>query len=150
MVVVIKFADKNINPDRLHDELIAASIEPEGMLWAGFDRINNRLMEPFAETRVIATATGQPDTTADPGELHFRYPVALTAPQDAALDQLLLDHDHLQLSTAQQNKDLDEQAIPALISNFQNWGSLTPAQKDNNHRQLTRLVGRLLDSSQDV
>ena len=150
MVVVVKFSDRNMNPGRLRDELEFAGILPTGVKWAGFDSRSNRLAEPFTETRVIATSTGAPDTTADPGELHLRYVDPLTALEDDALDQILLDHDHLQLSRAQQNDDADTNAVPALINAYQNWGSLNAAAKDNVLRQLTRLVARLQDGSQDV
>ena len=151
MAPLVVFADKNINPGRLHDELEQSTIGlPNGIKWAGFTSPNARVYEPFTETRVIATSTGQPDVTADPGELHFRYDPELTGVQEDVLEQLLLDHDHTQLSRQQQNEDSDAAAIAPLINNYQNWGSLNAAAKDNNHRQLTRLVARLLDKSQDV
>lgn len=143
---IIKFYVKDFNPDRLHEELIVAGIEPTGMRWSGFDHINSRLMEPFTATRVISTATGQPDVTADPGEFLFRY----SSDPGSSLDTVLTAHLATNLSTNQQNEDSDLAAIAPLINNFQNWGSLSATQKDNNHRQLTRLVARLLDSKQDV
>ena len=146
MADIVKFYAKDFNPDRLHDELIVAGIEPTGMRWSGFDHINTRLMEPFTETRVISTSTGQPDVTADPGELLFRYP----SDPGSSLDTVLTAHLATNLSKDQQNEDSDISAIAPLVNNFQNWGSLSNAQKDNNQRQLTRLVARLLDSKQDI
>ena len=143
---IIKFVIKDINPDRLRDELTTAGILPEGLLFAGFHRITNRLMEPFTETEVIATATGKPDVTADPGEFHFRYP----SDPGAILDTVLVAHDATLLSKSQQNSDNDATAIPILVNRYQNWNTLTKEQKDNTLRQITRLVARLLDSAQDL
>ncbi len=150
MVVIIKFVVKDFNPDRLDNELEDQSLRPDGMKWAGFDRINNRLAEPFTERRVISTSTGQPDQFGEPGELHFRYPIALTSGQEANLDQLLADHDATLLSRSQTNNKTDEDAIAPLINAYKNWGTQTPAEKDNVLRQLARIVARILDSSQDV
>ena len=70
--------------------------------------------------------------------------------EDADLDAVLTLHDATQNSTGQDQKQEDQDAIAPLVSNYQNWGTLTVAQKDNNHRQLTRLVARLLDSTQQL
>lgn len=148
--------NKDMNFERLREEMSVAGLPTDfGALLAGFTNINNRLYEPFASTQVISTATdpaGGPDITdsAEPGELRFDYVPDLTGPQQATLDGVLAAHDATNLSTGQQNDDTDIVAIPALVSNFQNWGSLNAAAKDNNHRQLTRLVARLLDSSRDI
>ena len=142
----VKFANKDLNPDRLRDELELAAILPEKLLFAGFHVINDRLMEPFLTIEVIATHTGQPDTTAVPGELHFGYP----SDPGATLDVLLAAHDATLLSKSQTNHDADVAAIPILVSRYKNWDTLTDPQKDSVLRQLTRLVARLLDSAEDL
>jgi len=156
MATLVKIANKDINFERLREEMDAAGLPAGfGALIAGFNSINNRLHQPFLTTQIISRASdpaGGPDITdsADPGELRFRFDPDLTAPQEATLDGLLTAHDATNLSTAQQNNDTDIAAIPPLVSNYNSWGSLTLAQKDNNHRQLTRLVARLLDGQQDL
>jgi len=146
MATFVKFANIDINPDRLHDELLLAGIEPEGILFAGFHSISKQLMEPFTETEVIATHTGLPDTTADPGELHFRYPSDPGTP----LDTLLSAHDATLLSRAQTNNKSDTDAVPILIDKYQNWGTLSDSEKFDVLRAIVRLVARHEDASQDV
>ncbi len=156
MATLVKFMNKDMNFERLREEIIAAGLPSGfGALLAGFTRINGRLYEPFLTTQVISTASdpgGGPDITdsADPGELRFRFDPDLTGPQETTLDGVLTAHDATNLSTGQQNNDSDIAAIAPLVSNYQNWGSLNAAQKDNNHRQLTRLVARLLGGQQDL
>ena len=156
MGTLVKFMNKDMNHERLREELEVAGVPPQaGLLVAGFTRINSRLYEPFLTTQIISTATdpaGGPDITnsAQPGELRFDYTPDLTEPQETTLDGVLTVHDATNLSTGQQNDDTDIAAIAPLVDNYNNWGSLTLAQKDNNHRQLTRLVARLLDANQDL
>ena len=156
MTILIKIMNKDLNHERLRDEIEFAGLPAQsGLLIAGFTRINNRLHESFASTQIISRASdpgGGPDITdsAAPGELRFDYVPDLTAPQQVTLDGILAAHDATKLSRDQQNKDSDLAAIAPLIANFQNWGSLNNPAKDNNHRQLTRLVARLLDSTQDL
>ena len=156
MATLIKFMNKDMNFERLREEIIAAGL-PDGFgaLLAGFNQVNRRLHEPFASRQVISRSSdpgGGPDITdsADPGELRFRHDPDLTGPQETTLDGVLTAHDATNLSTGQTNSDTDIAAIAPLVSNYQNWGSLTPAEKDNNHRQLTRLIARLLDGAQDL
>ena len=146
MPTFIKFAVKDINPDRLHDELVVAGIEPEGVLFAGFHPANNRLTEPFTATEVIATATGKPDVTADPGELHFRYP----SDPGVALDTVLTNHVATNLSIAQTNEDRDETAAIAHINAFNNWDSLNATQRNNANKQAQRSLARIFNSSTDI
>ena len=146
MLTIVKFVVKDLNPERLREELETAGILPEGALFAGFDRISDRLMEPFSETRVIGRTTGQPDRTADPGEIHLHY----VGDPGSALDVVFSAHNATVLSTAQTNHDADAAAIPILVNRYQNWGALSDSQKDNVLKQLTRLVARLLDTAQDL
>ena len=150
MFVTIKFAIKNINLELLREELVAVSVPVQGLLMAGFHRLNARVYEPNAATQVIARASGRPDVTAEPGELKFKNDPALTLDEEVALDAVLSAHDATNLSAGQRNDDTDSAAIPALVNAFRNWDTRTPAQKDNILRQLTRLVARLLDSSQNM
>lgn len=156
MATLVKFMNKDLNFERLREEMSVAILPVSfGSLIAGFTQVNKRLYEPFLSTQVISSSTdpgGGLDITdsADPGELRFNFDPDLTAAQETTLDGVLTAHDATNLSTNQQNKDTDIAAIAPLVSNYQNWGSLTPAQKDNNQRQLTRLVARILDSAQDL
>jgi hypothetical protein len=150
METLVKFMTQDLNPERLKEEMAAAGVPAQGATLAGFTRINARLYQPFASTQVIATHTGQPDTTAEPGEIKLKFDTAPTAPQETTLDGLLVAHDATNLSSAQQNKDTDLAAIPALVNAWNNWDTFTPSQKDNANRQAQRLIARLLDGSQDI
>jgi hypothetical protein len=150
MATTIKFMNKNLNLNRLQEELQVAGVPITGMLVAGFNRVGLSQYEPFTETQVIGQATGQPDDTADPGELRFKSDAILSSTDELNLDVILSVHDNTLKSSSQANKDTDIAAIAPLVNNFQNWGTLSNAEKDNNHRQLTRLVARLLDSTQDI
>ena len=156
MATLVKIMNKDMNFERMREEMSVVGLPTGfGALLAGFTRINNRLHEPFLSPQIISRASdpgGGPDITdsADPGELRFRFDLVLTALQETTLDGVLTAHDATNLSTSQQSNDTDIAAIAPLVNNFQNWGSLTAAQKDNNHRQLTRLVARLLDGQQDL
>ncbi len=143
MATLIKSAVKDFNPDRLKDELEVASILPEGVLWAGFERINNRLLQPAEQ---ISKATGQPDVVYPPGELHFDYP---TDP-GAALDTILAAHDATLLSRSQTNADRDIIAGDAHENAFNEWDTLTPAQKGNANKQAQRSLARLFNSNKDL
>ncbi len=156
MTTLIKTMNKDMNFERFHEEMSVAGLPTDfGALLAGFNRISQRLYEPFLSTQIISRSTdpaGGPDITdsADPGELRFNFDPDLTAPQETTLDGVLTAHDATNLSTNQQNRDSDIAAIAPLVNNYQNWGTLSNPEKDNNHRQLTRLVARLLDSAQDL
>ncbi len=138
MTDYVKIVNKNFNQELLQEELIIASLAGGGGYWAGFDKISQRIYAP-------STVHGH-----TLGELRFTFDPGLTVAQEETLDAILAAHDSTQLTAAQTNKDSDLSAIAPLKSNYQNWGTLDSAQKDNNHRQLTRLVARLLDSSQDL
>ena len=148
-VVVVKIANKNLNLPLLLDELRAAGLTQEGLLVAGFQHEGNQRYRPFT-VRMVIGKSGDVEDFADPGELRFRFADPLSVAEDAALDAVLAAHDATQSSTDQQNKQSDQDAIAPLVSNYRNWATLTAAQKDNNARQVTRLVARLLDSTQDL
>ena len=154
MADVTKIAVKNLNLPLLMEELATAGLGQPGLLLAGFVRSNAQHYRPLGSRSVIGSRTAADGSTiedeADPGELRFRFPVDLTGPQDTALVAVLAAHVATDRSTGQTNTKADQDAIAPLISNFQNWGTLSAAQKDANNRQVTRLVARLLDSSQNV
>ena len=154
MADVTKIAVKNLNLPLLMEELAAAGLGQPGLLLAGFVRFNAQHYQPLGSRSVIGSRTAPDGSTiedeADPGELRFRFPADLTGPQDTALVAVLAAHVAAERSTGQTNEKADQDAIAPLVNNFQNWGALSAAEKDNNHRQLTRLVARLLDSSQNV
>lgn len=146
---------KDFNGELLHEQVLG--ILPEArILWAGF-RLNDHqfsLYGPNAGTKVISSQS-QPDgstveITAEPGEMKWRFPHDLTPDQEASFDSILNAHDSTQKSIGQQRKQNEIDAAVAFKRNFDNWGSLSSAQRDNNLRQLTRFMARLLDDSTDV
>ena len=149
MADVTKFAVKRINLPLLFDQLQAIGLGAPGLLMAGFQAIQRQRYDPFAVRTPIGQADGVIDF-ADPGELRFRFRDPLTGGEDTALDNLLAAHDATQNSEGQQQKQDDQDAVTPLVNNYNNWGTLTDVQKDANHRQLTRLVARILDSTQNL
>lgn len=153
MATVIKVANKNINLDRLAEELEAAGIPMEGLLLAGFHRVGLNTYEPNAARQVIARRSspdGNIEDEADPGELRFRFPADLSADQVTTLDPVLAAHDPAVLSVGQRNIKADEDAVPLLATAYQDWDSLTPPQKDDALRLVVRSVARALDGSIDL
>lgn len=149
MADVTKFAVKNLNLPLLFVELQAVGLAQSGLLVAGFEHTQNQRYRPFA-VRTVIGRSGDIVDSADPGELRFRFPNPLSTAEDTALDGVLAAHDATQKSSDQDNKQADADAVAPLVSNYRDWATLTAAQKDNNARQLTRLVARLLDSTQDL
>jgi len=150
MITLIKFMNKDLDLDLFKQEYLVAGLPEYGMLLAGFTRMGRQQYEPFASTQIISSQTdpgGGPDITdsADPGELRFRYEVALTAPQEAALDALLIAHDATQKSDIQIEREKDVTAKDQFIETFHDWDTLTALQKDNRTQELFRVVARLLD-----
>ena len=155
MTVYIKTHVKNFN-----GELLAEQVKPglpqARLLWAGFQLTNNRrsLYVPNAGTKVISSST-QPDgstveITAEPGEMKWSFAGDLTAPQEAALDAILVAHDSNDKSAGQIRSQQNNDASRAFRDIFNDWDSLNPQQKDANAKNLTRFMARLLDSSTDV
>ena len=150
MATLIKFMNKDLDLDLFKQEYLATGLPEYGMLIAGFTRMGRQQYEPFASTQVISTATGQPDVTAEPGELQFRYAVALTAPQEATLDAFLAAHDASLKSDVQINRERDVTAKDQFIQTYQDWDTLTDIQKDNRTQELFRVVARILDRSANI
>ncbi len=155
MVTLVKIMNKDLNLPLLREEMVAAGVPVEGATIAGFDYVGGGQYIPFTETRVISTHSdpaGGPDIegTADPGELRFRFATVPTAPQEAIIDGVLTAHDATGQSTDQVQRQSDKDAIPILVDRWQSWGTLNNAQKDDVLKNLTRLVARLLDGSQQM
>ena len=148
-VEVVKIANKNLNLPLLFDQLQAAGLTQQGLLVAGFEHVGNQRYRPLT-VRTVIGRSGDVEDFADPGELRFRFADVLSSAEDTALDGVLAAHDATQNSSDQDNKQDDADAVAPLVANYRDWGTLTAAQKDNNARQLTRLVARLLDSTQDL
>lgn len=149
MADVTKFAVKNINLPLLFDQLQAAGLTQQGLLMAGFEHAQNQRYRPFA-VRTEIGRSGDVVDFADPGELRFRFANPLTGAEDTALDAVLAAHDATQTSSDQDNKQSDADAVDPLVANYRDWATLSAAEKDNNARQVTRLVARLLDSTQNL
>jgi hypothetical protein len=142
--------NKDLNFGLLMQEMAAAGVPIQGVLIAGFNHVGSGHYVPFVSTQVIATATGQPDVTAEPGELQFRNDPALTGPQETALDGVLTAHDETQQSDIEVNRSADIVAKDLLIDRYQNWGTLSNAQKDTVLENLCRVVARLIDRSTNI
>ena len=153
MVRVIKFMNKDLNLGRLQEELEAAGFPETGLLLAGFERTGKEQYKPNAARKVISTQTSGGTVTedfADPGELRFSFERELSIPQDEALGRVLANHDATMMSKSQINQDVDAIQVETLISNYENWATLTPAQLSENTRLMTRMVARLHDRSNDL
>lgn len=153
MVRVIKFMNKDLNLGRLQEELEAVGFSESGLLLAGFENTGKEQYKPNAARKVIATQTRGDDVTedsADPGELRFTLERELSVPQDDALNRVLVAHDATVLSKSQMNQDTDSIQVETLISNYENWATLTPSQLAENTKILTRMVARLHDRSNDL
>ncbi|KKM85933.1 hypothetical protein LCGC14_1283980 [marine sediment metagenome] len=155
MHTLVKIVNKDLNLQLLLEEIDAAGLNRSGILLAGFVSRDDRtqLYTPNATRKVIGSRTvkdGVAETFADPGELVFSFDQALTPTEDTTLDAVLAAHDATKRTTLQLARTADDDAVPILVNNFQNWSTLTPLQKDNNHRQLTRLIARILDRGIDI
>ena len=146
---------KDFNGELLHEQVLG--IVPEArILWAGFNIRDRRfsLYGPNAGTKVIASHS-QPDgttvdTTAEPGEMKWTFPHDLTPDQEVSFDAILTAHDATGRSAGQQQEQRERDAGLAFKNNFDNWDSLTSTQKDNNAKQLTRFMARVLDGTIDA
>lgn len=153
MVNVRKFAVKNLNFDLLTQELRASIVPPFGARISGFNPAGNFRYEPFASAQVIASKSEGNTTveeTAEPGQLDFKFEVALTSPEDLALDLVLESHNATLLSTNQTNNKADTDAVPRMVQTYQGWETLNAAEKDNRTRELFRLMARVIDSTTDI
>ncbi len=150
--MITKFMVKDLNLECLREEIANAGLpEQSNMLIAGFHLLNKRTYNPFRSGReVIATATGQPDTWAEPGELQFRYDPELTSAQEDDLDRVLMAHQATNLSRMQINQDQDVLDCEAIAENYRNWSSLNNPAKDENARLVARLICRNQDRSLDL
>lgn len=146
MVTVTKTGPATINVDRLLEELATLTIPPAGFGIAGYHRLDDRRYEANTAPTVIGQRSENGVVTEDiaqPGELRFRYAVALSAPQDAALVGALAAHNATQTSGEQQRQDLDEQEITGLLQDFQDLASAPFALLNNAQRfELLRRVLR--------
>lgn len=140
MADLIKISVKDFNRDLLSQQMdaVTPSLLGGGLLWRGFERLNQRIYTP-------STVHG-----GTAGELVFRYDPDLTAPREAQLDAVLAAHDSTQLSTSQQNRARDEIDRQNFVDTFNDWLTLTDAQKLNRTRELFRVVARLVDSRTDI
>lgn len=149
MSVLVKIANKNLNLELLREELgvAVASAGNFGLLMAGFHKLNNRVYEPNATTQVIATSTGEPDDTAEPGELRFKTTAVLSAPAQAALDAALTVHDSTQLTSEQARVDQDAGDAVILLNDFNNFDSMNDTERAVVYKRMLRAIVRLLLSS---
>ena len=110
MAVVVKTFEKVFNSAKLQEELQAALVGPQGITWAGFDRLDDRRYQPAPGPRVISRVTINGVVTEDiaqPGELRFVYENELTPEEDGVLDGVLGAHDAALLTLLQQEEDQD-------------------------------------------
>ena len=149
MAEVIKIAVKNLNLPLLFEEIVAVGLTQRGLLVAGFTNTSRDQYTPLATRTEIARSGGVPDF-ADPGELRFQFGRALTGAEDTALVGVLTAHDATVRTSDQDNKQADEDSVDPFVANYRNWATLTATEKDDNARELTRAVARLLDSTQNL
>jgi len=155
METYVKIMNKDLDLDLFKQEYLATGLPEYGLLLAGFTRIGRQQYEPFASTQIISSRTdplGGPDITdsADPGELRFRYEVALTVPQDASLETFLIAHDASLKSDVQVNRERDITSKDQFIQTYHDWDTLTDLQKDNRTQELFRVVARILDRTANI
>ena len=149
MADVTKFAVKNLNLPLLLEQIVTAGLTQRGLLLAGFLNTASDQYTPLAARTEIGRS-GNVSDFADPGELRFTFGRALTPAEDTALDGVLTAHVSTVRTTDQQNKQTDRDSVDPFVANHRNWNTLTDVEKDDNAREVTRAVARLLDSSQDL
>jgi hypothetical protein len=145
-------ATTNINLELLREEIAAAGLVSAGILMAGFHLLRpsglyglNPARKEIGRRTDPADPTQDIITFADPGEIKFKFDATLTAPQEATLAATLAAHDPLLFTQAQQQQ-IDHKASAATLKNiYQQWNSLTPAQKDAGTREAIRRLARLID-----
>jgi hypothetical protein len=144
MVYKYKIVNKNINLEKLTEEMTAAGFSNFGFLLAGFNRLNDRVHQPNAAQKVIATSTGQPDDLADPGEIRFRTEEELTGQEETDLDAVYAAHDYTILTAEQTRIDVDLIDIDQLLVDFGNFDGMTQGQVNTTIKRALRVLVRQL------
>jgi hypothetical protein len=108
----------------------------------GFEKATDTTVTPSAEPVVITRSMGTPTDVAQPGEIWFGTQASLTAQENTDLDNLLVSHDETQKSTAQVEKETDETELDQLLSEHNNFGTLTNDQKIAAIKRLMRAILR--------
>lgn len=137
-MAVIKTVNKDINRELLFDQQRAIGLTEHGPLWAGFTELTREIMTP-------SNIHGYPA-----GQLHYRERPPMGPALDAALDGVLAAHDPTQRSVGQVNRAKDEVARQLFIETFNNWDTLTNAQRMNRFKHLFRVSARLIDRTTDL
>ena len=145
MTILVKIVEKDFNSELLRQELEAAGFPaPKYKGFAGIGRTGR--YTPNAATKVIArrTVQGGPDfeDSADPGELRFTLDAPLTASQETNLDGILAAHDSTQHTEEQARGDTDQTDYQQLLSDFNNFDSMSLPEKDVVLKRLVRLLVR--------
>lgn len=137
LVLLVKIANKNINPGRLVEEIAGLPIPT--ISWAGFTTLGDRLAAPFDARRQVGTLSdGTPDF-ADPGELRLFASRVLTVLEEADLDAILLAHVAAVQSAEQVRQDQDDADLVQLRSDYD---ALSPLQKAGTQGRMLRLLLR--------
>ena len=148
MATIKKTILKNINPEKLNEELRAAGVNPSRLVWAGFERVDSAIRKPTATSCVIerrqdVTTNGQEViTTAEPGELHFEYTGSIN---EATLDSVLTSHDSSVKTVEQVRLEKDETEIDQMVALAKDFDAQVTTFADAKVllKRLTRIVVRL-------
>ena len=136
---------KDFNRDLITEELVASALPFESIFLAGFQRKGNSRFvgEPTADPKLISRdgVSGVEDF-ADPGEIRFVFTIALTVPQGAALDALLLAHDATVHTADQDRTRQDTQDYATLELQFPNIDAMTNDQFKDYVTVMARLIIR--------
>jgi hypothetical protein len=149
MEVLTLIAPGDVNQSLLREEIATAGLPLMGFGMRGFTTVKIEpfvdLFARFAAPKVIVTKTGEPDVVADPGEFNFKTQVALTPTEEMTLAAVLTAHDSTQRTVEQQRAVQHRNSAATLKNIYQQWDSLTPAQKDSGTREAIRRLARVID-----
>lgn len=144
MVYTYKIVNKNINLEKLTEEMVAAGFTNFGFLMAGFNKLSNRIYQPNTAQKVIATSTGKPDDLADVGEIRFRSENLLSGQEESDLEAVYTIHDYTKLTAEQIRVDVDLLDIDQLLIDFGDFDGMNTAQINAVIKRALRVLVRQL------
>lgn len=147
MAYKYKIVNKNINLNKLTEEMTTAGFTNFGFLMAGFNKLNDRVYQPNAAQKVIATSTGKSDDLADVGEIRFRTEEELTGQEETDLDAVYTAHDYTKLTAEQIRVDQDVTDADQLLIDFGNFDSMSQGQINSTIKKALRVLVRQLKGS---
>jgi len=149
MEILTLVAPGDVNLSLLKEEIAAAGLPQMGLGIRGMTSVRNEIFADlfvrFPSTQVIVTKTGEPDVTAEPGEINFKTQVALTTAEEITLAAVLTAHDATQRTVEQVRAKEHRESSVTLKNIYQQWDTLTPAQKDSGTKEAIRRLARVID-----